>query len=152
MADLLIELGCEELPAASVVPMAEHLGKALAKLLADSELCSSKPQVFATPRRLAALFTNVGERQPDLQVERRGPAKAAAFKDGEPTKALLGFLRSAGVDIEDAETIETPKGEWIVVRQMQQGKTLAQLLDAATARHLQEYAHAQAHALGGTIA
>ena len=129
MTDLLIELGCEELPAASVVPMAEHLGKALSKLLVDSDLCSSKPQIFATPRRLAALFTNVGERQPDSQVERRGPAKAAAFKDGEPTKALLGFLRSAGVGVEDVETIETPKGEWVVVRQVQQGKTLAQLLE-----------------------
>ena len=128
MTDLLIELGCEELPAASVVPMAEHLGKALSKLLVDSELCSSEPQVFATPRRLSALFINVGERQPDSQVERRGPAKAAAFKDGEPTKALLGFLRSAGVAVEDVETVETPKGEWVVVRQLQQGKTLTELL------------------------
>ena len=131
MADLLIELGCEELPAASVVPMAEHLGKVLSDVLAASELCQSPPKIFATPRRIAALFSDVGDRQADASVERRGPAKAAAYKDGEPTKALLGFLRSANVELDDVLTVETPKGEWIVVRQTQAGKTLAEVVDKA---------------------
>jgi len=131
MADLLLELGCEELPAASVLPMAEHLGSELYKLLSASELCNSQPQIFATPRRIAAMFCDVDERQPDKQVEKRGPAKAAAYKDGEPTKALLGFLRSAGVNPGDEQFMGTPKGEWVVVRQNQPGETLAQLLQAA---------------------
>lgn len=131
VSDLLIELGCEELPAASVVPMAEHLGKVLSEVLAASELCQSPPKIYATPRRIAALFTDVGERQADASVERRGPAKAAAYKDGEPTKALLGFLRSAKVELSDVLTVETPKGEWIVVRQTQAGKTLAEVVEQA---------------------
>jgi len=131
MADLLIELGCEELPAASVVPMAEHLGKVLYETLLASELCNTAPKIYATPRRIAALFTDVGDRQADASVERRGPAKAAAYKDGEPTKALLGFLRSANVDVSDVQTVDTPKGEWIVVRQTQAGKSLAELLTKA---------------------
>ena len=129
MADLLIELGCEELPAASMLPMAEHFGNSLFKLLSESKLCTSKPQIYATPRRIAALFSNVGEQQPDIQTERRGPAKSAAYKDGEPSKALLGFLRSAGVSVDEVDTVQTPKGEWIIVRQTQQGKTLAELLE-----------------------
>lgn len=131
MADLLIELGCEELPAGSMMPMAQHLGKVLAELLSASELCANPPEIFATPRRIAARFVDVGERQADSVVERRGPAKAAAYKDGEPTKALLGFLKSAGVGIDDVQTIETPKGEWMVVSKTQPGKTLAELLDSA---------------------
>ncbi len=131
MTDLLIELGCEELPAGSVMPMAQHLGNALFAQLQASELCNTPPKIFATPRRLAARFTDVGARQADATVERRGPAKAAAYKDGEPTKALLGFLRSAGVEPDAVETVETPKGEWIVVRQIQPGKTLAQVLEQA---------------------
>ncbi len=133
MTDLLIELGCEELPAASVLPMAQHLGNALFAQLQASDLCDTPPQIFATPRRLAARFTNVGARQADATVERRGPAKAAAYKDGEPTKALLGFLRSAGVSPDAVETVETPKGEWIVVRQTQPGKTLAEVLEKTMA-------------------
>lgn len=131
MADLLIELGCEELPAASVVPMAEHLGKVLHEVLATSELCKTPPKIFATPRRIAALFSDVGDRQADASVERRGPAKAAAYKEGEPTKALLGFLRSANVDLADVQTVDTPKGEWIVVRQTQAGKSLSDVLAKA---------------------
>lgn len=131
MTDLLIELGCEELPAGSMMPMAQHLGKVLAELLSAGELCSNPPEIFATPRRIAARFIDVGERQADAVVERRGPAKAAAYKDGEPTKALLGFLKSAGVNVDDVQTIETPKGEWMTVSTTQPGKTLAELLDAA---------------------
>ena len=131
MTDLLIELGCEELPAASVVPMAEHLGEQLHKVLSASGLCSETPRVFATPRRIAALFTNVGDKQPDAEVERRGPAMAAAYKDGEPSKALLGFLRSANATPDQVETLATEKGEWVVVRQMQPGKTLSEVLKQA---------------------
>lgn len=131
MSDLIIELGCEELPAGSMMPLAEHLGNAVFEVLLQSELCSTAPEIFATPRRIAARFSNVGERQADTEVERRGPAKAAAFKDGEPTKALQGFMRSAGVRVEDLTTIETPKGEWIVVRQTQAGQVLADVLSKA---------------------
>ena len=128
MSDLIIELGCEELPAASVVPMAQHLGDVLAAALQACELFDGQPQIFATPRRIAARFVNVGERQPDTEVERRGPASAAAFKDGKPTKALEGFMRSAGVTLEQIVRIETPKGEWVVARQTQAGKSLADVL------------------------
>lgn len=131
MSDLIIELGCEELPAGSVVPMAQHLAKVLANALQENELCSAEPQIYATPRRIAALFTDVGERQPDTEVERRGPASAAAYKDGKPTKALEGFMRSAGITVDQLSTIETPKGEWVVARQVQAGKTLAEVLAAS---------------------
>lgn len=128
MTDLLIELGCEELPAASMMPLADHLAKALAEALEQSGLCSNAPEVFATPRRIAARFAEVGERQTDTNVERRGPAKAAAFKDGEPSKALQGFMRSAGVTQEQLSTIETPKGEWMVAKLTQPGKSLSEIL------------------------
>ncbi|NND89427.1 MAG: glycine--tRNA ligase subunit beta [Granulosicoccus sp.] len=128
MADLIIELGCEELPAASVMPLAHHLGQALSAALKGSKLCSAEPEIFATPRRIAARFAGVGDRQPDTEVERRGPARSAAFKDGEPTRALQGFMKSAGVTVDELTTIETPKGEWMVVRQRQAGRSLADVL------------------------
>jgi len=124
MADLLIEIGCEDLPAASVQPLAKHLGKALYEVLSKAELCSTEPQVFATPRRIAALWSDVGEQQPDQHVERKGPAVAAAYVDGEPSKALAGFLKSASATVDDLSTIDTPKGEWVVLKQVQPGRSL----------------------------
>ena len=131
VSDLLIELGCEELPAGSVMPMAQHLGKSLGEVLSKADLCSTAPTVFATPRRIAVLFSGVGAQQAQMEVERRGPAKAAAFKDGEPTKALQGFLRSANASVEQLTTIETPKGEWVVLKQTQAGKTLSEVVAKA---------------------
>lgn len=131
MSDLLIEIGCEELPAGSVMPMAEHLAIALSTVLQQSQLCEQKPDVFATPRRIAVRFAAVGDRQADTIVERKGPAKAAAFKDGQPTKALEGFMRSAGVSVDQLSTVDTPKGEWMVVRQSKAGKALVDVLGDA---------------------
>jgi len=128
MADLLIEIGCEDLPAASVQPLAQHLGRALYDVLRKADLCASEPQVFATPRRIAALWPDVGEQQPDQHVERKGPAVAAAYDNGEPSKALAGFLKSANATVNDLSTIDTPKGEWVVLKQVQAGQSLQNIV------------------------
>ena len=124
MTDLLIEIGCEDLPAASVEPMANHLGKSLFDALKKAELCSTPPRIYATPRRIAAIWSDVTEQQPDQHVERKGPAVAAAYVDGEPSKALAGFLKSANATVDDLSTIDTPKGEWVVLKQLQPGRSL----------------------------
>jgi len=131
MSDLLIEIGCEELPAGSAVGLAKHLADALHAKLSDAGMTGGAPQHFGTPRRIAALLPNVAKRQQDQNVERKGPAMAAAYKDGEPTKALLGFLKGAGASLADVSTIETPKGEWVVVRQTKAGQTLDTVVNAA---------------------
>jgi len=62
------------------------------------------PRWAATPRRLIVSIEGVAERQPDRQVERRGPSKSAAFDAaGNPTKALEGFCRGVGVKPADVE-------------------------------------------------
>jgi len=124
MADLLIEIGCEDLPAASVEPLANHLGTAMFDVLSSAKLCSTSPRIFATPRRIAAIWPDVKEQQPDQHVERKGPAVAAAYVDGEPSKALAGFLKSANATVADLSTIDTPKGEWVVLKQLQAGRSL----------------------------
>ncbi len=124
MNDLLIEIGCEELPAGSAVGMAKHLAESLHAKLQDAGLASGPAQYFGTPRRIAAYLPGVIAQQEDQQVERKGPAVAAAFKDGEPTKALLGFLKGAGATVDDITEVETPKGAWVMVRQTKSGESL----------------------------
>ena len=140
-ADLLIEIGCEDLPAGSVRPLATHLNLELFRVLNKAQLLElsvgeaplQKAMLqkgsFETPRRIAAYCRHVKGRQPDREVERKGPSLAAAYDaDGRPTKALQGFLRSANASAEDLSTIETPKGEWVVLRQSLPGLTLAEVL------------------------
>ena len=128
---LLIEIGTEELPAGSVTGMAQHLASHLHQSLSDGQFNPGKAQVFSTPRRLAVLFDNVDGAQPEQNIERRGPSVAAGFDDaGEPTKALLGFARSCQVEVTQLQRIETPKGEWLVYRDLKPGLSLADSLQS----------------------
>ncbi|MGB6029055.1 MAG: glycine--tRNA ligase subunit beta, partial [Rhodanobacter sp.] len=62
-------------------------------------------------------------------IERRGPAVAAALDaEGRPSKALLGFAHSCGVDVGQLEKLETDKGAWFVWRAVRPGQSLAALL------------------------
>lgn len=130
-AALLIELGCEELPAASVRPMAEALAAQLSKQLADAGFDPGAATSYATPRRLAVLIDAVQARQADRDIERRGPAVQAAFDaEGQPSKAALGFAKSCGVDFDQLERLQTDKGEWLAYRFTQPGETLDTQLGA----------------------
>ncbi|SFX39735.1 glycine--tRNA ligase subunit beta [Marinospirillum alkaliphilum] len=127
-ADLLIELGCEELPPTLLKPLSEALIQSIEKGLQEAGLPYQAARVFATPRRLAVLIDQLAEQQPDQDIERRGPALTAAYKDGQPTKAAQGFAASCGVSVTDLQTLETDKGSWLVYRTTQQGQATATLL------------------------
>jgi glycyl-tRNA synthetase beta chain len=102
MPELLLEIGTEELPASFVRKAYHDLRDALVALLGELRLGYGEVQAMGTPRRLIVSIEGVEERQPDATKEQRGPALKAAFDEsGEPTKALLGFCRSQGVEVSD---------------------------------------------------
>lgn len=127
-ADLLIELGCEELPPSLLKPLTDALLTSLTEGLTSAGVPFKGAEVYATPRRLAVLVKQLDSHQPDQAIERRGPAVAAAYKDGVATKALEGFARSCGVEVSALQTLETDKGSWLVYRTVQAGQSTAQLL------------------------
>jgi glycyl-tRNA synthetase beta chain len=102
--DLLIELGCEELPPKALAKLGRALHGELAKrLLNDAELrdAATHSEAFWSPRRLAVRITALRAIQPERTIDRLGPAVAQAFgADGKPTKAAEGFARSCGVALE----------------------------------------------------
>ena len=108
MDALLIEIGTEELPPRSLRALAQAFGEHLRRGLADAGLTEADAPlaVFASPRRLAAQVANVRPQAADRPAERRGPALKAAYDaDGQPTRALLGFAQSCGVDVSALETL-----------------------------------------------
>lgn len=128
MATFLLEVGTEELPASFV---ASAIGQWRSRIPADLQeqfLDPSDIQVYGTPRRLAVVIEGLPERQPDREEEVKGPSVQAAFKDGKPTKAAEGFARSRGVSVDDFETRQTEKGEFIFVTLKIPGRPTAELL------------------------
>jgi glycyl-tRNA synthetase beta chain len=70
----------------------------------------------------------LAEYSEDKPFERRGPAASAAFQDGEPSKALLGFCRGLGIAPDDTEMVETDKGQWVVYRDVDRGRPSQEIL------------------------
>src|SRR5512138_1532273 len=129
MADLLFEIGAEEIPAGFVPPALEQLQRDLAKALDDARLAHGEVKAVGTPRRLAVWARGVAARQADATTEAFGPGVAQAFDaDGKPTPAALGFARSQGVDVAALERAQTPKGERVVVRKVEKGRKAEQVL------------------------
>jgi len=132
--DLLIELGTEELPPKALKRLSHAFSEGVREGLAAAELSHGALQSYAAPRRLAILISDLSERQPDKQVERRGPAVTAAFDDeGCPTKAAEGFARSCGLSVEALERLETEQGSWLVHRSEQKGQSTQALIPGIVA-------------------
>ena len=127
--DLLFELGTEELPAGSLMVMAEALQQGLSEGLASHDLGFETSQLFATPRRLAVLITGLAVQAPERTVEALGPPVAASRDaDGNWSPAALGFAKKQGVDVETLDAIATPKGERLGLRRVEAGATATAVL------------------------
>lgn len=134
-ADFLFELGVEELPTSYIDPALGQLERELREALGEMRLPFGDCVPFATPRRLAVLFTDVVTKQADYEEEARGPAVAAAYDaQGRPTKALEGFCRGRGVGVSDVRRVTTDKGEYVTVTLKRAGKTASELLPPALVR------------------
>jgi len=130
-ADLLVELGTEELPPKSLSKLSQAFAVEFSKRLLEAGLIDHHARVehFAAPRRLAVRVSKVLLRQPDRDQERRGPALQAAFdKDGKPSKAAEGFAKSCGTSVDKLGQLKTDKGEWLVYRHLQKGESANRLL------------------------
>ena len=134
---LLLELGAEELPPTALDALSDAFAAGIEKGLQEAEIPFQAVTAYATPRRLAVQVTGLADKQPDREVERRGPALAAAFKDGAPTKAAEGFARSCGVSVDDLIHLETDKGTWLGYREQQQGDSVQALLPEMIRKTLQ---------------
>jgi len=130
-ADLLVELGCEELPPRTLQRLAQSFHDGVCKGLADAgvEIDSSSGSIFYTPRRMGFRLVAVPQKQADQVLERRGPAIGAAFDaEGQPTPAAIGFARSVAREVEDLERQKTDKGEWLFCRVEKPGNSLGEIL------------------------
>ncbi len=131
-ANLLVEIGTEELPPKALSRLARTFADGCRQGLADAKLiddADTPHRWFASPRRVAVWIRAVRSKQPDQRIERRGPSIAAAFDaGGHPTKAAMGFARACGVEIDQLRRVGDEKGEWLMHRSVERGRTAGKLI------------------------
>jgi glycyl-tRNA synthetase beta chain len=127
--DFLVEIGTEELPPASLFTLAAAFAEGVTKGLGTAGIKHGDVKWFATPRRLAVYAAGVADQQPDQVIKRQGPSVANAFgPDGQPTKAALGFAASCGVNIEQLQQVDGPKGKVLQYEGSKKGEATTALL------------------------
>jgi glycyl-tRNA synthetase beta chain len=128
--ELLLEIGCEELPASWLPGLTQQIGEVVVSQLRAHRLAPESPaETYSTPRRLTVRLERVAERQTDLEELVNGPPVSASFKaDGTPTPAAAGFAAKQGVDVAALERVETPKGVYLAFRRKQRGKAAVDVL------------------------
>lgn len=122
MAELLLELLSEEIPARMQARAATDLERLITKGLEANALGFEQPRSFVTPRRLVFVCGGIPDAQADVHEERRGP------RVGAPAQAVEGFCRSAGVARVDLEAQETPKGTFYMARIHKAGRAAADVI------------------------
>ena len=125
---LLIEIGVEELPAIPLLKIVKNIENAWKKILEEYRLDSDFTFLY-TPRRLVLMHNAMPLKQEDSTIELMGPPVAAAFKDGEPTPAALGFARKCGVDVSELGRAQKGKTEVLYFKKEEKGEETAALLE-----------------------
>ena len=130
--NFLLEIGTEELPAASIIPALEYLKKSLEGLLKEREITFKGIKTFGTPRRLVVLVEDLAEEEPIKEETVWGPPKNIAFDgEGKPTKALEGFLRKNNASLEEVQILPKGKGEYVAIKRKVGGRKTADILAEA---------------------
>lgn len=127
--NLIFEIGTEEIPARFLPPAIEQLQSLAAEQFKTLALDYDEIKIYATPRRLTLKVVGLADKQADSIVEAKGPAfKAAYDADGQPTRALLGFCKSQGIEPADAATKEINGVKYIFVQKHISGTETVKVL------------------------
>ncbi len=135
----LLEIGSEEIPARFIPEAMAELRRLTEEGLAAAYLSAEGIRVVATPRRMALLIDRLSVRQPDREVEIKGPPVSVAFDaDGNPTPAGEGFARKAGIDLASCRRGTDQRGEFLLARKTETGRPAGEVLAEILPRIIME--------------
>ena len=134
MAEFLLELLSEEIPAGMQARAADDLKRLVTDKLKDAGLTFDSAEAYSTPRRLTLVVDGLPEQQPDVREERKGP------KADAPDKAVQGFLKSVGLTRGQLEERETKKGMVLFAVIERKGRPTKYVLKDFVASAIHEFA------------
>lgn len=130
-----LEIGVEELPPHVLPATIEQVRESVTRLLQASRLEHGAISVDGTPRRVVLTVADVAVREPDSIEHRKGPKWAVAFDaDGNPSKALQGFMRGQGVELDQLERVEIGGNEHVAVASTRVGRGALEVLGEIVAQ------------------
>ncbi|MBN1830567.1 MAG: glycine--tRNA ligase subunit beta [Deltaproteobacteria bacterium] len=133
-AELLLEIGTEEIPSDYLENGLRALKRLVESQLRDERILIEEDlEIYGTPRRLVLIGRSVADKQKDIVQEVTGPPKKAAFdREGNPTKAAIGFAEKQGVSVDAFKFVETPRGEYVSIEKKVTGRPTSHILSEAT--------------------
>ncbi|MBN1793829.1 MAG: glycine--tRNA ligase subunit beta [Candidatus Omnitrophica bacterium] len=127
--DFLLEIGCEEVPSGCVVSITQEMRSSFAAALSGYDITAKEVVGYGTPRRFVLYAKGVSVKQPDKTVTVLGPSRAKAFDSaGRPTQQACGFATAHNVDVSELEIHQTPRGEYVALKRLEQGRDTRELL------------------------
>jgi glycyl-tRNA synthetase beta chain len=135
---LLLEVGCEEIPARFLRDAEKNLGERVLAALREARLLpandappihESTLRTYSTPRRLVAHVPALLAQQPDKVEEVLGPpVRVAVDAEGNYTRAAESFAQRNSAHVADLIRVTTPKGEYLALRKTTQGRPAREIL------------------------
>ncbi|MGA2260401.1 MAG: glycine--tRNA ligase subunit beta [Acidobacteriota bacterium] len=138
-AELVVELGTEEIPASMLEGATRQLAQYLIEGLRAERLTAALSAIWYTPRRMIVGLNDIPVRQEDLVETIVGPPRRVAYdSQGTPTRAALSFAEKNCIPLSKVKIVQTPKGEYLSAIRSQRGektaKVLARLIPTAVGR------------------
>jgi len=138
-ADLLVEIGTEELPPKALRGLMDAFAANLAGALDEARLEHGDVHAYASPRRLAVIVDELTAGQEERRLSQKGPPVSVAYDDdGKPLPPATAFAKKCGVAVADLGRVKTDKGEWLAAETVEEGKTAAELLPGLVEKALAE--------------
>jgi len=130
-ADLLVEIGTEELPPKALRGLMDAFAGNLGNEINEARLEHGELHAYASPRRLAVIVEALAAGQEDRRLSQKGPPVSVAYDDkGKPLPPATAFAKKCGVEVSDLGRVETEKGAWLVAETVEKGRPTAELLPA----------------------
>ncbi len=128
-ADLLFEIGTEEIPAGYVPPALTQLREIATESLTAHRIPFGEIETFGTPRRITLSIKDLKTLQASEETEVVGPPKSIAYdENGEPTRAAIGFAKTQGVELTALRIVETERGEYVAASKLETGEPTREVL------------------------
>jgi glycyl-tRNA synthetase beta chain len=138
-ADLLVEIGTEELPPKALRGLMDAFAANLVGAIDEARLEHGDTHAYASPRRLAVIVDKLAASQEDRRLSQKGPPVSVAYDDdGNPQPPAIAFAKKCGVDVAELGRVKTDKGEWLAAETVEKGKAAAELLPELIEKALAE--------------
>lgn len=125
----LIEIRTEELPPKALPSLLQAFKDKVEARLRELQFECGTVHAYSSPRRMALVIEELSAEQPVQITERKGPMLTLAYDgNGQPTQALLGFVRSCATTLDQLQEMDTPKGKALVFRSQTPGQSIKTVL------------------------